>query len=770
MSYAATILLVEDDQALLAGIAELLEVSELGYDLEVLTASNGRAGLQVLANRTPDLIISDIMMPRMGGYEFLQAVRQSPELVHIPIIFLTAKGTRDDVLRGRMSGAELYIKKPYDSDELCQLIKSQLDRAFELRGGRQRQVNELSRSIVQLLHHEFRTPLTYVTAYYSLLADGLEYEEEGDLREYLVGIHAGARRMTGLVGNLLQVMAIWSGEASDHYWRQAAMIDELDDKLRAVGDQYAGQLRQLNGRYECLIEGPLPPLYGVESYVLEIVDQLLSNAVRFSAMAGDRSPEVRLQAAASGGRLRVTVTDNGLGIPIDAQERVFELFYQHDRQEIEQQGAGAGLTIARGLAEVHGGRIEVTSKPQLGSAFTLILPLEPDEPAAADQDAQTSATPATTIPATVLLVEDELFLLEGLRDLLETYESRYDLTILTAANGRRALAQIAQQAPDLIVTDIMMPEMNGYQFMTEVRANPDWVDIPVVFLTAKGERQDIVLGLSSGAEEYITKPYDVEELFGVISTQLDKRFLRQGVTKQSLEQLKVSVLELLLAEFAAPLADVAQYSDLLGQSLADVRSFDQLRSYLLGLEDGSNHIARLVEDFILLVELRTGESVDWFTVQARPVAINREIEQIGPQLQARFDWLEVEIRYNLEDGQDAALIDERLLAKSLERLTEVIIGRCRQEQPVRLTLTTRASGDQVQIVVGTFDANLSDEQITWLDDALATPRIFEPELREFSLALLLVKGIIHYHDGHVSVRRGPGQGLTFIISLPASGR
>jgi DNA-binding response OmpR family regulator len=765
MTLPATILLVEDDQALLEGIADLLEISDLGYDLEILTASNGQDGLQVLAKQTPDLIISDIMMPRMGGYEFLQQVRQSPDLVHIPLIFLTARGTKQDVLRGRMSGAELYIRKPYDSEELCQLIKSQLDRAFELRGGRERQVTRLSRNIVQLLHHEFRTPLTYVTAYQSLLADGIGQDDEGELLEYLDGIYAGAKRMTALVGNLLQVLAIWSGEAAEQYQRQAEEIADLHLKLEALGADYAAELASMAGRLECDIEQPLPPLFGVESFVVEIVRQLLSNAVSFAGRGAGQAPEVRLTASASGDQLRIAVEDNGSGIPHSAHEQIFELFYQHNRQELEQQGAGAGLTIARGLAELHGGQIDVMSDAIAGTIFTVKLPLAapgPKPPAVSVKD--------NKIPATIMLVEDELFLLEGLRDLLQTYDCRYELTIMTAANGRRALDLMADRAPDLIVTDIMMPQMNGYQLMTEVRANPDWVDIPVVFLTARGERQDVLLGLSSGAEEYITKPYDVNELFAIVSAQLDRRFLRIGATKQSLEQMKVSVLELLLAEFTSPLADVEQYSDLLGESLADVQSFEQLRTYLQGLENGSSHIARLVEDFILLVELRTGESVDWFKLQARPTAINTALQDIGPRLQSGIDWLEVEIRYNLEAGQDLVLIDEQLLEKCIERLAEEVVLRCPQKSSVRLALISGPSDHQAQVVVGSRDAGMPAEKVQWLNDLLATPTVFEPELREFSLALLLVKGIIYYHDGSLAVADVPGRGLSFIISLPVYGR
>jgi hypothetical protein len=157
-------------------------------------------------------------------------------------------------------------------------------------------------------------------------------------------------------------------------------------------------------------------------------------------------------------------------------------------------------------------------------------------------------------------------------------------------------------------------------------------------------------------------------------------------------------------------------------------------------------------------------------VQARPIRINEELRRIGLSLQASFDWLEVEIRYNLDDRQDAALIDDRLLAKSLERLAEEMISRCTEARPVRLTLVTQGEDGWIQILVESPHAEYSDEMIALLDDALATPQVFEPELREFSLALLLVKGIIHYHDGHVSVARGPARGLTFVVSLPAFGR
>ena len=109
------------------------------------------------------------------------------------------------------------------------------------------------------------------------------------------------------------------------------------------------------------------------------------------------------------------------------------------------------------------------------------------------------------------------------------FESPYELTVLTASDGEHGLEVLAESEPDLIVTDIMMPQMDGYEFLQEIRKNPAWVHIPVIFLTAKGDRQDILRGRSIGAEEYITKPYEVTQLFSLISAQLDRFFQRNMV-------------------------------------------------------------------------------------------------------------------------------------------------------------------------------------------------------------------------------------------------
>ncbi len=141
----ATILVVEDDTHLMEGIRDILELN--GY--EVLTATNGWVGLEVLQKQPapPDLIVSDIMMPRMDGYDFFNAVRARENWVTIPFIFLTAKGERDDIFRGKSMGAEDYVVKPFDADELLVAVDSRLKRHRELNQRREHEVSSIKHKI-----------------------------------------------------------------------------------------------------------------------------------------------------------------------------------------------------------------------------------------------------------------------------------------------------------------------------------------------------------------------------------------------------------------------------------------------------------------------------------------------------------------------------------------------------------------------------------------------------------------------------------------------
>ncbi|MCI0645619.1 MAG: response regulator [Chloroflexi bacterium] len=761
MKDAAVILLVEDDQSLLDGISDLLEVADIGYDVTVLTASNGKVGLEMMAERMPDLIISDIMMPHMDGFQLLQHVRQNPAWLHIPMIFLSARGTKRDILEGRLIGAELYITKPFDNDELLDLVKSQLDRAFELQQDRRRRLDSLQRSIIQLLNHEFRTPLTYVTAYYEMLAESLQNENIGNLQEYLRGIQVGAVRLTRLVEDFIAVIEIRTGEARLHFEQRARPIEDLSLLVQEVGRAWRQARPECD--VECRVPAALPAIYGDRESLVNILDRLMDNGVKFSQSKRNHQPHIELVAEGRNGEVWISVKDNGVGFPMHARQQLFELFYQHNRAEMEQQGSGSGLTIVKGLVEIHDGRIEIESEEDVGSAFTVVLPVY--KPGWGQGIAAGGRTARKQ--ATVLLVEDEWYLLEGLRELLEIYDGEYELHVITAGDGLEGLAMLARHQPDLIISDIMMPRLDGYDFLAEVRQNPAWLQIPFIFLTAKGERQDEVRGRRSGAEEYITKPYDSDELLHLVNLQLSRHFQRQGIMYQNFEELKRGILELLRPDFRLPLTSVASYSQKLSADLEKAQTDEDLKDSLRGIQASSSRLTRLVEDFIFLAEMRAGEVISSFELRAQPTDPAAVLLDVAVASQGRAERANARVEVQLPQGSPLVLMDYERLRKCLVRVVETLLTLCSENSPSTIYLGLEQVDDMASLSARCEGLGFAPEAAGRMNELFALPELSPSlDVSGFDPALVIVKGIVDLHGGQVRLENNSASGCELVIRLP----
>jgi len=272
------ILVVEDDLALLEGIRELLELTEY----RVLIAANGREALEVLEKQHPDLIVSDIMMPEMDGYEFHAKVSEQPELSAIPFIFLTARGEKADIRRGKELGADDYITKPFDDEDLLVAVRAKLNRWENLRQQRDEEVADLKSKILLTLSHEFRTPLTYIINYSDLLElEGKEIAGE-DFPNFMQGIRRGALRLNSLVDDFLILVEIETGEAEGAYRYRRRRIEETGLWLRVIAKpfQTAAEERELTLVTD--IPEDLPPLVADEAYLSDAIGRLLDNAIKFS--------------------------------------------------------------------------------------------------------------------------------------------------------------------------------------------------------------------------------------------------------------------------------------------------------------------------------------------------------------------------------------------------------------------------------------------------------------------------------------------------------
>lgn len=371
-----TILVVEDDANLLAGIRDILELE----DYDILTATNGLDGLEELqrAPKPPDLIVSDIMMPHMDGIEFLKKVREVEKFVSIPFIYLTAKGEKVDIRRGKELGVDDYVVKPFNAEELLVAVSSRLDRSRAIQRVQQGQQDELKKTILTILNHEFRTPLTFVVAYADMLGEfsdpNLE-PEDAEMLTFLNGVRSGADRLRRLIENFILLVELQTGSAATTFaWRKHT-IDHLDYVLQNAIDA-ALQIPEM--AYTCKLDvAPgIPPFIADEAYLRTAVQHLVDNACKFSS---PQNP-VLVHAYTEGDWLHITVADQGRGIPPGEINKIWNSFYQINRAHYEDQGAGSGLTIVRGIMDLHGGRVDVESEPGVGSTFKLSFPLTPPNP------------------------------------------------------------------------------------------------------------------------------------------------------------------------------------------------------------------------------------------------------------------------------------------------------------------------------------------------------------------------------------------------------
>jgi len=340
-----------------------------GYS--VSTATDGIEALEIMADVVPDLILADIMMPRMDGYTLYEEVRACPEWIPIPFVFLTAKSEREDKLRGKELGAEDYITKPFDAEELIISVRSRLGRARAIERASEKTFEQLKQQIVTVLGHELRTPLTYVTGYTDLALEDVSSLSPQEVEEFLSGIKSGADRLNRLVEDLLQLVQIDSGRAHEEFKTLVARYTNVDEIVKRTVGQCTAQARKQGVSLDVKTDPALPPVNLCEPFFVDALRRLIENGIKFSR---NETKRVRIEARKGESWVRVAVSDHGVGIPVDQQEHLFERFRQINRDKMEQQGAGLGLAIAQELIHLHGGKIEVESAPGEGSTFTILLP------------------------------------------------------------------------------------------------------------------------------------------------------------------------------------------------------------------------------------------------------------------------------------------------------------------------------------------------------------------------------------------------------------
>ncbi|HYD17726.1 MAG TPA: response regulator [Patescibacteria group bacterium] len=495
------ILLVDDLPDKLLVYKTVLE--ELGQNL--ITANSGEEALKVVLQNDFAVILLDVNMPGMDGFETATLIRSRKKSARTPIIFLTAFSDDIHAAQGYASGAVDFLLTPVMPEVLKAKVRVFIE-LHQMRQQAERQAEDSARrraaeeserrkdAFLGMLAHELRNPLGPIRNSVHLLQQiGGEKPQIGRLTDV---IDRQVSHMTRLVDDLLDSTRLASGKI---LLRREPC--DLKDITRQTAEDYRSVIEGAGLNFNVEVPEHSFTMSGDCTRLGQMIGNLLHNAQKFTPVGG--SITVRL-AADGEGMAAISVTDTGIGMESDVLPHVFEVFHQAEQGlDRARGGLGLGLAIVKGLASLHGGTVSAKSEGAgKGSTFTIHLPCEQSETGVAPACAP--AGKAGKSKLRILIIEDSLDAAETTQMLLanDGHEVR------TSSNGPAGITLAHDFMPQVILCDIGLPGIDGYQVVQRLRADPKLANIYVIALTGYGREQDRKHAHDAGFDQHMTKPID----------------------------------------------------------------------------------------------------------------------------------------------------------------------------------------------------------------------------------------------------------------------
>ena len=395
-----------------------------------------------------------------------------------------------------------------------------------------RKLDQLKSVFFANISHEFRTPLTLILGQIeSVMTSAIDIKEKGKLQV----ANRNAKRLLTLINELLDLSKLESGTME-----LAATRQNIVSFLKSLFFSFESLAARKGIDLGFESDADHIPVCFDPDKMEKVFYNLLSNAFKFTPGGGRITVSVGTEQDQL---VVIRVKDTGIGIPGDRLEHVFDRFYQVDASSTrENEGSGIGLALARELVELHQGKITVSSKEHAGSEFVVSLPLDtygPEQPVSGESHSRnlvhepvgpasgpggTNADPGGVMPEEkerselILVVEDNTDVRSYIREKLEE-----TFRVAEAGNGEEGLKRAQDDIPDLIISDVMMPKMDGYQFCKAIRADERTSHIPIIMLTARADINDKIDGLETGVDVFLTKPFNARELAANVRNLIHQR-------------------------------------------------------------------------------------------------------------------------------------------------------------------------------------------------------------------------------------------------------
>lgn len=534
-----TILVVDDSPTSRMFLTQLLR--DAGHRL--LVAGDGAEALALVRAEHPDVVITDVLMPLMDGYEFARQLRADPSIARTPIIFHTAAYEQREARALASSCGVFYIlNKPAQPAELLRTIKAVLKEAIlpapavseknfdrdhrrlltdklsekvaqleaALGESRKKEIlllqtveetvkaeqaleqsnkdllrkNQQMQSFYHIVSHELKTPLTSAREFVSIVMDGLAGPLNETQQEYLGIARESCNRLRVCINDLMDATRLETGKLTLD-WKPGSLAGLIQKLVTVLGP--VAVRKQITLTQE--VQPDLPDFPFDENRLMQVLVNLLNNALKFTAANGHVTVTAG-DAPDHPGHVQVCVKDTGCGLLSTEVERIFERLYQVPNSDGSNgPGVGLGLYISRELVRSHGGKIWVESEFGKGSTFCFVIPKE---------------KPSEAIH--VLVVDDD----PRVRDLMHCALEREGFQVTTAENGIVALEKMRQELPDIVIVDLVMPKMDGAETLKQIRQN--WGLLPVIILTGFPDKENMRRAMEFSPFTLLAKPCPMEQL------------------------------------------------------------------------------------------------------------------------------------------------------------------------------------------------------------------------------------------------------------------
>jgi signal transduction histidine kinase len=510
------ILLADDNADMREYVGRLLSQS---YDVEAVR--DGQAALEQLQANPPDLVLADVMMPRLDGFGLLTAIRLNEKTRMIPVVMLSARAGEESRIEGLAAGADDYLIKPFSARELLARVEAHLnlnrvrreaesERELLLKAEHEARAaaesaNQLKDQFLATLSHELRNPLNVLLGYSQLLLSLPEVSKFENLRHIAETLVRNAKSQSQLVNDLLDLSRLKMGKVSlvVRPVCMATMIQNAIETIRAEADA-----KQIS--IEVSLDDEKTVVSGDALRLQQVAWNLLNNAVKFTPPGG----QIIVKVITSDDSAVLAIEDTGQGIDAAFLPHVFDMFRQADAgTNRRHSGMGIGLALVRQLVTLHGGTVTANSEgPGKGAQFLVHLPLLLSEQVVGSTN---PARPESLIlkGMAILVVDDSEDTVQMLRFFLE----RSAAAVTTANSGAEALKVASERQFDAILSDISMPGMDGFEFLSRLKEIPVNGPTPVLALTGFGRSVDIEQVTRAGFAAHFTKPLDLENLAEALS-------------------------------------------------------------------------------------------------------------------------------------------------------------------------------------------------------------------------------------------------------------